>query len=226
MQFHMRQMNPEFNRFQACVSSEYSPLEFVNYETNEHLAKNQQNVSHQYNEIESYHLVENQIFNNPFEASENSKIKLDRNEINPQFNTNQPNVSSQYSYMNFYDEEMNPQQLDINQLISSYEYNQMEYGKYEMNLQQLDINQLILPSEYSQIEYGRYEMNPKHELSQLNKSSECSHLEYCSEEINPQINENQRTVTNADENHSFVGRISSQQLTTLNEIDLEPPQKH
>ncbi|GFQ93627.1 hypothetical protein TNCT_358341 [Trichonephila clavata] len=100
----------------------------------------------------------------------------------------------------------------------------MEYGKNEMNPQQLDINQLILSSQYSRIEYGRYGMNPQHDTNQLITSSECGHLEYCSEEMNPQINENQRTVSNSNENHSFVGRISSQQLTTVNEINLEPPQ--
>ncbi|GFR05649.1 hypothetical protein TNCT_283721 [Trichonephila clavata] len=126
--------------------------------------------------------------------------------------------------MDYYDKEMNPQQLEINQLISSSEYSQMEYGKYKMNPQQLDINQLILPSEYSRIEYGRYEMNPQHDSNQLILSSKCSHLEYCTEEMNPQINEYQQTVKNANENHSIVGRISSQQLNTVNEIDIEPPQ--
>ncbi|GFQ69947.1 hypothetical protein TNCT_9391 [Trichonephila clavata] len=224
MQYNLRQMNPEFNRYQTCVLPKYSPLEFVNYEMNEHLDRNQQNVSPQYNEIESFRQVENQVFNNPFATSEYRQIKLVRHETNPQFDTNQPNVSSEYSHMDYYDKELNPQQLEINQLISSSEYSKMEYGKYKMNPQQLDISNLILPSEYSRNEYGSYEMNPQLDTNQLIMSSECSHLEYCTEEMNPQINENERTVTNAIENHSFMRRISSQQLTTLNEIDIEPPQ--
>ncbi|GFW26829.1 zinc finger protein 184 [Trichonephila clavipes] len=38
--------------------------------------------------------------------------------------------------------------------------------------------------------------------------------------MNPQVNENQRTVTNANKNQSFKGR-TSQQLTRLNAMDLE-----
>ncbi|GFY75553.1 hypothetical protein TNIN_312741 [Trichonephila inaurata madagascariensis] len=96
----------------------------------------------------------------------------------------------------------------------------MELGKHEIN-PQFDMNQPNVSTECSRMAYCNKEMYPQYETNQRFVSSEHIHNEYCNKDVIPQVNGNPRTVANADENHSLVGRISSQQFTRLNEKEFE-----